>query len=86
MPQNRALELGQRGARLEPQLVGELLPRGAEDVQRVGLPTRPVERQHQLTMERLTERMLRDERLELRHEILVPAEREARFDVELQHA
>ena len=48
-------------------------------LQRLGLPTRPVERKHQETPEPLAQWMLRDEGLELTHELGIPARLELRF-------
>ena len=50
------------------------------DVERLGLPARPVEGEHQLHPERLAQRMLCRERLELADEIGVTAEGEVRGD------
>ncbi len=57
------------GAGLDPELVEEGCARCPVRVERLGLAARAVEREHQLRSERLTQRMLGDERLELRHEL-----------------
>ena len=73
------LELPQRRARLEPELV-ERRPRVAVGLERLGLPARAVEREHQLPAQPLAVRMLGDQRLELADELGVAAEREVGLD------
>ena len=67
-------------ARLEAELLDQRLARVLVDLQRLGLPTRAVEREHQLGAEALPERMRRRQRLELRHELGVAAGREPGLD------
>ena len=55
-----------------------------ERMQRVGLPAAAVEREHQLAAQALAKRVLRDERLELRHQLVVAAEREVSVDAILE--
>ena len=78
--EDRALELVQRGAGLDPQLGEERAPRRAVGLERFGLPARAIESQHELPAQPLTQRISRHERLELRHELVVVAERELRLD------
>ena len=69
----------------EPELVDERrasLPVGAE---RVGLAAGAVEREHQLTAEALSQRMLGDQDFELADQVLVPAEAEVAVDPVHQH-
>ena len=54
------------------------------DVERLGLATRAVERDHECRDERLPERMLSDERPELGGKVLVPAQRERGLRVKLE--
>ncbi|HXH88581.1 MAG TPA: hypothetical protein VNI55_08255 [Gaiellaceae bacterium] len=54
------------GPRLDPQLVEEGAARVPEDVEGLRLPAVPVERDHQLPLEPLPERLGDDERAELR--------------------
>ena len=65
MVEDRALELLQRPARVDAELVDEgaaaVLVRG----KRFGLPAAAVERQHQLTAQPLAEGVLRDQPLQL---------------------
>ena len=68
LAQDRLLELAQRGARLEAELVHERPARVLVGGERVGLAARAVEREHELTAQSLAERMLADERLELADE------------------
>ena len=74
--QDRALEPLQLGRGVEPELVREREPRRAVDLERLGVAPRAVEREHQLAAQPLPERVRRDERLELGHEVVVPAEAE----------
>ena len=78
--EDRALELVQRGAGLDPQLGEERAPRRAVGLERFGLPARAIESQHELPAQALTQRISRHERLELRHELVVVAERELRLE------
>src|SRR5438034_8234476 len=80
LAQDRALELLQRSARLEPELVAQQLARVAVDRQRIRLPPRAVESQHQLTAYALLQRVCGAECLELRDQLDVTAEREIRVD------
>ena len=49
LPQDRPLQLLERRARLDPELVDEGPARVLVGVQSLGLPTRPVQRRHQTT-------------------------------------
>jgi hypothetical protein len=49
--EDRPLQLVQRGAGLEPQLLAQRVPRVPEHRERVGLPIAPVEGEHQLPAE-----------------------------------
>ncbi len=69
LAEDRLLELLEAGAGLDPELVEEGRARRPVRVERLGLATRAVEREHQLRSERLAQRMLGDERLQLRHEL-----------------
>ena len=86
LPEDRRLELLQRLARLEAQLVGELAPGLAVRLERLGLALAAVEREHQLVPEPLPQRMRGHERLELRHQLGVAAEREVGLDTQLERA
>ena len=71
-----ALELLERRARLDPDLLDERLPPALEDLQRVRLPSAAIEGEHQLGAGTLTERRSGDERLQLGDELVVAAERQ----------
>ena len=77
LPQDRHLELLQRLARVDTELVGEPLPRPGVGCQRVRLPITPVEGGHQLAPEPLAHRVLEDGPIQLRHQGGVLAQREA---------
>ena len=78
--QDLPLELLQRRAGLDPELVDERTAPASEDVERVGLPAAAIERDHQLAAQALAKRVLGDERLELRHELVLAAERQVGVD------
>jgi hypothetical protein len=84
VPQDRALQLAKRGARLEPELFVEhpsCIPVGLECIH---LPPVSVEREDQLSPKTLAQRVVRDQARELRNELFVPTGLEigikARFD------
>jgi hypothetical protein len=74
------LELLQGGARLDPELVDEPPAALLEDVERLGLTARAVERQHQLCAAPLAVRLGPNQRLEFCDGLGVPPEREVDFD------
>src|SRR5205823_2200027 len=74
------LELLQLETRLDPELLAQRLPRAAVELERVGLPARAVEGEHQLGARALAQRLAGDELLQLGHEPRVPAEREIGLD------
>ena len=80
MPEDRALELLERATRLDPELIHEHLSRVLVHAQRVGLATRAVEGEHELSASALPEWLLGHERLELADEIRVSTQREASLD------
>ncbi len=80
MTQDRSLELLQRGARLDPELIHEQASSFPVGRERLSLPPATVEREHQLPPRLLAERLLLDQRLELADETLVRAELELRLD------
>ena len=55
-----------------------------ERLECLGLASAPVERKHELSLERLPRRVMGDERFELGDEVLMVAEREVGFDSRLQ--
>ena len=66
--QDRALQTLKRRTRLDAELIVERPSRALVLLQRVCLPIRPVEREHQLATQALPQRLGRDERLELSDE------------------
>jgi hypothetical protein len=78
--ENRALELLEPLAGLDPELVDEGLSRPSIDIERLGLPAGAVEREHQLAAETLAERLARHQLLQLGDHRSVPAEREIGVD------
>src|SRR5262249_34031167 len=60
VPENPALQILQLGARLDGELVDEVRTTVGKDPERVGLPAGTVEREHQLRVEPLAERVIRD--------------------------
>ena len=68
------LERQKLDARLDAELFGEHGPGLPVDVERLRLTPRSVKRKHQLAAKALPERMLRDQRLQLSHQLLVAAE------------
>ena len=80
LPQHLPLELLQLRRGVEPELVGECEPRGAVDLERLGLPAAAIEREHQLAAQSLAERVGGDQGLELADERRVAAELELGVD------
>ena len=74
LPKHRLLELPQRQAGFDPELVDKQASGLRVGLKRLRLAPGPVERAHQLAAQLLAERMLGDESLELSDEIAVPAE------------
>ncbi len=83
LPKDRPLQLLERRARLDPELVDEGPARILVGVQGLRLPTRPVQRGHQTPPQALAERVLGDERLELSDQLVVAPECEVGVDPEL---
>ena len=70
------LQLAGALARFEPELLARRCAAVLEDAERVGLPTGPVQREHEQAPEPLAQRMRGDELFELDDHALVPTERE----------
>ena len=75
-------ESSQRRPGLDPELLDERLPRRPVRRQRVGLPARAVEREHQLAAQSLAQRVLGDECFELGNELGCATEREVGVDAD----
>ena len=86
LTQDRAVERLELGTRLDPELLHERVARVAVRGERVGLPSRPVQREHQLRAESFPQRMPRDEQLQFRHEVGVDPELEIGGDPVLEYA
>ena len=78
--EDRALEVAQRGARLDAELVDQRRAGRPEGLERVGLAPGAVERQHLQRAEALVQRVLGDQRVELRDQLGVAAAREVGLD------
>ena len=78
------LQLLDRLGRLDAQLVVERAPEALVCGQRIGLAPGAVQRQHQLTVQRLAQRVLGHERLQLADRIRVTAQSELGFEALLQ--
>ena len=83
MPENGPLQLLERRAGIDPELVDERLSRDPVVLERLGLAAGPVQREHELRQQALAQGVLRDECLELRHELGVLPEREVGVDPSL---
>ena len=82
--EDRALELLQVVARLEPELVSQLAPSLLVALEGIGLPPGAIEREHELTAETFPERVLDGEQLELGDERPDVPERELRVQALLE--
>ena len=82
--EDRLLQPPELRPRLEPQLVAEHATGLLERLQRIGLATAAVERQHQLPPEPLPEGVVRERRTERRRELSMLAEREPDLEVLLE--
>jgi hypothetical protein len=83
MGENRALELLEHPARLEAELVDEERAPAAVRLERLRLPARPVQREHQLRAQAFPQRMLADERLELADHLAVASGGDVGFEAVL---
>ena len=86
MVEDSALELPQWFARLQAELLGKHVPPLAVNVERLGLPPRTVEREHQLAAQPLAERFLADERLQIRDDFGVAPQCQVGLDPLLERA
>jgi hypothetical protein len=83
--QDLSLETPQYGAGIDPELLDEPCAGLLEGLQRICLPSRAIEREHQLSAHSLTQRVIDDEAFELGDELRVPAELEVSIDLLLNH-
>jgi len=84
--QDPALELLERGGRLDAELAHQQLARATVDVQGFRLSPRPIEGQHELLPQPLAQRMVHQEFLKLPDKLGVATEREVRLDPLLEGA
>ena len=82
--EDRLLQPPELRPRLEPKLVGKHAPGLLERLERIGLATAAVERQHQLPPEPLPERVVRERRTERRRQLAMLAEGEPDLEVLLE--
>ena len=80
LTQDRALELTQRPAGVEPEALGEQTPSCLVRLERFRLAIRAVEREHQLPPQALAQRLFADEPLQFGHELRMPAAGEVGLD------
>ena len=82
--QDRPVQRLELRRRVDAELLDEGAAHAVVSFKRFRLPSRAVQRKHQLAVEPLPERVFGDERLELGHELDVAAERQLRFDPRLE--
>ena len=80
LTEDAQLELPERRPGVDAELLDERPAAALEPMQRVGLPAAAVQREHQLAAQAFAKRVLRDERLELRHQLVMAAERQLSVD------
>jgi hypothetical protein len=83
--QDLTLETLECGAGVDPKLIDETRAGLLEGLKCVCLPSGSIEREHQLSAQSLTERVISDEALELWDDLRMPAELELRLDLLLDH-
>ena len=86
LAQDALLELLERAARLEAELVPQPNRAAPVRIESLGLPPRAVEREHELLEQMLAERMRRDERVELGTSSRSTTEREVGVDPSLERS
>src|SRR5262249_41669151 len=74
LAEDRALELAQLAARLDPEPIDERATRGLVGLERLRLPARAVEHEHQLPAQVLTQRIGSHQALELTRELEATAQ------------
>ena len=82
--EDRALQVAQRRAGLQPELLREPSTHRPISGERVSLAFRPVQSQHQLALQALAQRIRPGQLLELGHQRVVPASGEIRVEPGLQ--
>jgi hypothetical protein len=84
LPENRLLQLPQCGSRLDAELLDEEVSRPAVDLERVGLASRPVEREHELPPQTFSQRVGGDQRLQLLDQLTAGRESQVGVDALLE--
>jgi hypothetical protein len=84
VPEDRALEVAQLRPGVEPERVAQRASAAAEDGERIALAAAAVEREHELRLQPLAQRVLRRERVELGDELDVLSEGEVGVEPLLQ--
>src|SRR4051795_307361 len=85
LSEDRAFEVTESVARIEPELVEEGASRPLVCVERIDLASGSIESEHQLPVKALAQRMLANELFELRHEIPMPAHGQLGLDPVFDH-
>jgi len=80
LTEDRSLQVMQRAARLDAELIDKKGARVSIHSESLGLTARAIQGEHQLASKPLAERMLGDERLELTYEVGVATELEVGLD------
>ena len=78
--EHRGVQPPHRLARVDAELTGQQVADPSVGGQRVGLQAGPVQRQHELAVQPLPQRMLRGQLLQLGGQRVVPAQRQVRVD------
>ncbi len=86
MAEDRRLELLELTAGLDTELLDEHTTRVCVDLERLGLPSRAIEREHQLCSHPLTQRLAPRDRAQLGDELRMVAELEVRRDPILERS
>ena len=84
LPQDRSLELSECMGRLDAELFDKRAASVLVGIERLRLPARAVESEHQLRAEAFAERVQFDERTEFPYQLRMPSELEIRFAPPLQ--
>jgi hypothetical protein len=86
MAEDRLLEFLKLETWLDPEFIDEQTSPFPIQVERFRLPTRPVEREHELRARPFAEGMLMDEHFELPDELTMPTQGEVCLDVPLERS
>ena len=84
MGEDRLLQPGELWGGVDPELVGERRSVGLERPERLGLATAAVQGEHQQRPRAFPQRVAADQELALADDLVVPVQREQRFDPRLR--